>query len=75
MVVTVSLWIDQLMNSIIGDLTSFQILYKVSSFITLAVSFNLSFSRILNSDQIILLVVVDTLVDDGEYFFLLYPKS
>jgi uncharacterized Zn-binding protein involved in type VI secretion len=36
MVVTVSLWIDQLMNSIIGDFTTFQTLYKVSSFITLA---------------------------------------
>jgi len=36
MVVTVSLWIDQLMNGIIGDLASFQILYRVSSFITLA---------------------------------------
>jgi len=36
MAVTVSLWIDQLMNSIIGDLTTFQILYKTSSFITLA---------------------------------------
>ncbi|TEB39045.1 hypothetical protein FA13DRAFT_1725010 [Coprinellus micaceus] len=37
MVVTVSLWIDQLMNSAIGDLASFTVLYKVSSFITLAV--------------------------------------
>lgn len=36
MMVTVSLWIDKLMNSIIGDLAEFQILYKVSSFITLA---------------------------------------
>lgn len=37
MVVTVSLWIDQLMNSTIGDLATFTVLYKVSSFITLAV--------------------------------------
>ncbi|KAF8807694.1 hypothetical protein BYT27DRAFT_7100204 [Phlegmacium glaucopus] len=36
MAVTVSLWIDQLMNSIIGDLAKFQTLYKISSFITLA---------------------------------------
>ncbi|EDR15729.1 uncharacterized protein LACBIDRAFT_300960 [Laccaria bicolor S238N-H82] len=35
MVVTVSLWIDQLLNSVIGDLADFQKLYKVSSFITL----------------------------------------
>lgn len=38
MIVTVSLWIDQLMNSVIGDLASFQRLYKVTSLITLAVS-------------------------------------
>lgn len=38
MVVTVSLWVDQLMNSVIGDLSNFQKLYKVTSFITLAVS-------------------------------------
>lgn len=37
MVVTVSLWIDQLINSTIGDVASFTVLYKVSSFITLAV--------------------------------------
>lgn len=36
MIVTVSLWIDQLMNSSIGDLASFTTLYKVSSFVTLA---------------------------------------
>jgi len=36
MVVSVALWVDQLMNSIIGDLSSFLTLYKVSSFITLA---------------------------------------
>ncbi|KAG6844330.1 hypothetical protein H0H87_007688 [Tephrocybe sp. NHM501043] len=36
MVVTVSLWIDQLFNSAIGDLVDFETLYKVSSFITLA---------------------------------------
>jgi len=36
MIVTVSLWVDQLMNSVIGDLASFQKLYKVTSFITLA---------------------------------------
>lgn len=36
MVVTVSLWVDQLMNSLIGDLADFQKLYKVTSFITLA---------------------------------------
>ncbi|KAG5651226.1 hypothetical protein H0H81_009421 [Sphagnurus paluster] len=35
MVVSVSLWVDQLFSSTIGDLTSFQKLYKVSSFITL----------------------------------------
>ncbi|KAJ3509801.1 hypothetical protein NLJ89_g5026 [Agrocybe chaxingu] len=35
MVVTVSLWIDQLMNSVIGDLVDHQTLYKVASFITL----------------------------------------
>lgn len=38
MVVTVSLWIDQLLNSAIGDVATFTVLYKVSSFITLAVS-------------------------------------
>jgi len=38
MIVTVSLWVDQLMNSVIGDLADFQTLYKVTSFITLAVS-------------------------------------
>jgi hypothetical protein len=38
MIVTVSLWVDQLMNSLIGDLADFQKLYKVTSFITLAVS-------------------------------------
>lgn len=37
-VVTVSLWIDQLLNSVIGDLADFQKLYKVSSIVTLAVS-------------------------------------
>jgi len=37
MAVTVSLWIDQLMNSTIGDLATFTVLYKVTSFITLAV--------------------------------------
>lgn len=37
MIVTVSLWIDQLINSAIGDVASFTVLYKVSSFITLAV--------------------------------------
>jgi hypothetical protein len=36
MIVTVSLWVDQLMNSLIGDLADFQKLYKVTSFITLA---------------------------------------
>jgi len=36
MVVTVSLWVDQLMDSVIGDLANFQKLYKVASFITLA---------------------------------------
>lgn len=35
MAVTVSLWIDQLMNSGIGDLVDYLTLYKVSSFITL----------------------------------------
>ncbi|KAG6885704.1 hypothetical protein C0993_010876 [Termitomyces sp. T159_Od127] len=35
MVVTVSLWIDQLFNSAIGDLVDFETLYKVSSFATL----------------------------------------
>jgi len=36
MIITVSLWVDQLMNNVIGDLASFQKLYKVTSFITLA---------------------------------------
>jgi hypothetical protein len=36
MVVTVSLWVDQLFNSAIGDVVDFNILYKVTSFITLA---------------------------------------
>jgi hypothetical protein len=36
MIVTVSLWVDQLMNSVIGDLASYQKLYKVASLITLA---------------------------------------
>lgn len=44
MVVTVSLWIDQLMNSLIGDLADFQTLYKVTSFITLAVR-NINFTE------------------------------
>jgi len=35
MAVTISLWIDQLMNSGIGDFASFLNLYKVSSFVTL----------------------------------------
>lgn len=38
MVVTVSLWVDQLINNTIGDLADFQTLYKVTSFITLIVS-------------------------------------
>jgi hypothetical protein len=37
-VVTVSLWIDQLLNSAIGDLAEFQMLYKAASIITLVVS-------------------------------------
>jgi hypothetical protein len=36
MIVTVSLWVDQLTDSVIGDLATFQKLYKVTSFITLA---------------------------------------
>jgi hypothetical protein len=36
MAVTISLWIDQLMNSGIGDLSSFLTLYKATSFATLA---------------------------------------
>jgi len=36
MIVTVSLWIDQLMNNVIGDFASLQKLYKVTSMITLA---------------------------------------
>jgi len=35
MAVTVCLWIDQLFNSVIGDLVDFQTLYKATSFITL----------------------------------------
>ncbi|KNZ79627.1 Transcription factor tau subunit sfc3 [Termitomyces sp. J132] len=35
MAVTVSLWLDQLFNSPIGDLVDFETLYKVTSFITL----------------------------------------
>jgi len=38
MVVTVSLWIDQLMNSGIGDFATFLTLYKTTSFGTLVVS-------------------------------------
>ena len=38
MAVTISLWIDQLMNSGIGDFASFLTLYKVASFVTLVVS-------------------------------------
>jgi len=49
MVVTVSLWIDQLMNSVIGDLVDFLKLYKITSFITLAVSKKL-ISRIFQAD-------------------------
>lgn len=37
MAVTVSLWIDQLFNSAIGDMVDFETLYKVSSFVTLVV--------------------------------------
>ncbi|KAF9478013.1 hypothetical protein BDN70DRAFT_933716 [Pholiota conissans] len=36
MIVTVSLWIDQLMNNTIGDFATLQKLYKVTSMITLA---------------------------------------
>jgi hypothetical protein len=36
MIVTVSLWVDQLFNGAIGDVVDFNILYKVTSFITLA---------------------------------------
>jgi len=36
MIITVSLWVDQLTDSVIGDLATFQKLYKVTSFITLA---------------------------------------
>ncbi|KAF8649849.1 hypothetical protein AX16_005612 [Volvariella volvacea WC 439] len=35
MVVTVGLWLDQLLNSVIGDMVTFLTLYKVSSIITL----------------------------------------
>jgi hypothetical protein len=38
MAVTISLWIDQLMNSGIGDFASFLTLYKATSFVTLMVS-------------------------------------
>ncbi|KAH9486641.1 hypothetical protein JR316_0000706 [Psilocybe cubensis] len=36
MIVTVSLWVDQLLNSVIGDFATSLKLYKVTSFITLA---------------------------------------
>ncbi|KAG6919586.1 hypothetical protein DXG01_004250 [Tephrocybe rancida] len=36
MAVTVSLWIDQLFNSAIGDLADLKTLYKIASFVTLA---------------------------------------
>ncbi|KAH6916822.1 hypothetical protein BKA70DRAFT_313840 [Coprinopsis sp. MPI-PUGE-AT-0042] len=36
MIVTVGLWVDQLFNSVIGDLADFTKLYKASAFITLA---------------------------------------
>lgn len=38
MVVTVSLWLDQLLNSVIGDQILFLTLYKVASIVTLIVS-------------------------------------
>jgi len=42
MFVTVSLWIDQLFNGAIGQLASLGTLYKVTSTITLVVSFQYS---------------------------------
>lgn len=64
MVVTVSLWIDQLMNSLIGDLADFQTLYKVTSFITLAVR-NINFTEQLTLISLSLLAV-SPMVDDCE---------
>lgn len=68
MIVTVSLWVDQLMNSVIGDLASFQKLYKVTSFITLAVRIilHLRIQNISNSARPYI-SVVDPMVDDCEY--------
>lgn len=61
MIVTVSLWVDQLLNSVIGDLASFQKLYKVTSFIILAVSCN----NILSSISLTCLpVALGAMVDD-----------
>jgi len=61
MVATVSLWIDQLMNSGIGDLVTFLTLYKVTSFVTLVVSIYLIFKCSLFTS---IYAAFDPLVDD-----------
>lgn len=45
MAITVSLWIDQLLNSVIGDLADFQKLYKATSIVTLIVSSSCHLAR------------------------------
>jgi hypothetical protein len=64
MIVTVSLWVDQLMNSVIGDLASYQKLYKVASLITLAVS---QYSYIVNKFVTDSCQVDDPVVDDSRF--------
>lgn len=51
MIVTVSLWIDQLMNNTIGDFATLQKLYKVTSMITLAVSLTMPFLIFIETDD------------------------
>lgn len=62
MIVTVSLWVDQLTNSVIGDLATSLKLYKVTSFLTLAVSLYLA-PRFLFI-YITILQVVGSMVND-----------
>lgn len=63
MVVTVSLWLDQLINSTIGDLADFQMLYKITSIVTLIVSVQYlhTTASVTQIDDI----VIGPMVDDG----------
>lgn len=67
MAVTVCLWIDQLLNSVIGDLVDFLTLYKITSAITLAVSFD-RFSLFSSS---LCVPASFAMANDGVFFHLL----